>query len=153
MLATTHVIAGALVGAQCRTVPQAAALGVASHFALDSIPHWGCKDHDTFLKVARVDGIVLLGVLAAVAVAAPPPVRARMVAGAVGGLTPDLNKPFEHFFGRSPFPAAVDRFHSAIQNESPDRVPVEVVAAVTLSSALLTSLARARRSWGARGSS
>ncbi len=46
-----------------------------------------------------------------------------------GACLPDADKPSDLFFGRSPFPAAVDRFHVAIQRESPRRMPQEVVVA------------------------
>ena len=41
MLLTNHVLSGALIGARARGPEQAFAAGVASHFVLDAIPHWG----------------------------------------------------------------------------------------------------------------
>ena len=41
MLLTNHVLSGALIGALVRRPAPAFALGVASHFALDTVPHWG----------------------------------------------------------------------------------------------------------------
>ena len=48
-----------------------------------------------------------------------------MVSGMIGAVLLDLDKPSAHFFGRTPFPAAVNRFHGAIQNESPDGLAAE----------------------------
>ena len=41
MLLTNHVLSGALIGALTRRPLPAFAAGVASHFALDAVPHWG----------------------------------------------------------------------------------------------------------------
>ena len=44
----------------------------------------------------------------------------------------DLDKPMDHFLGRNPFPAAVQRFHGRIQNESPKRLPLEIAYGIGL---------------------
>ena len=41
MLLTNHVLSGALIGAVVRRPVPAFVLGIASHFALDTVPHWG----------------------------------------------------------------------------------------------------------------
>ena len=41
MLLTNHVLSGALIGALARRPLPAFAAGVASHFVLDAVPHWG----------------------------------------------------------------------------------------------------------------
>jgi hypothetical protein len=41
VLLTNHVVSGALIGAVARRPLPAFAVGVASHFALDALPHWG----------------------------------------------------------------------------------------------------------------
>lgn len=147
MLATNHVLAGALIGTMTDSPLAAFTAGVASHFALDAVPHWGCEegDDDTFLKVARADGLTLLGVLGILAVAAPRERRLSVLAGALGGLAPDVNKPCVHFFGFSPFPASVDRFHASIQRESTDRMPQEFAVGSGLAVALAGRLRRLRR--------
>lgn len=128
MLITNHVLSGALVGAASPGPVSAFALGVVSHAALDSVPHWG--DRSIFLRVAVVDGLVGLATMGAVAAATGPGARARVVAGMLGACLPDADKPGDLFFGRSPFPAAVDRWHQQIQRESPRRLPQEVVVAL-----------------------
>jgi len=63
-----------------------------------------------------------------------------------GAAFPDLDKPSNLFFGRSPFPPAVDRFHSAIQHEKSRRAHYEATAAVVFGSvALAILLGRATR--------
>ena len=132
MLVTNHVLAGALVGNACTGPVSAFALGVVSHFVMDAVPHWGGKPLREVLPIAVADGLVGATTLLLVARAASPDRRARVVAGMFGAAFPDTDKPWDLFFGGSPFPAAVDRFHSDIQTESPRRMPQElVVAALT----------------------
>ena len=128
MLITNHVLSGALVGAASPGPVSAFVLGIASHVALDSVPHWG--DDAIFLRVAVVDGLVGLAAMGAVARAAAPAGRARVVAGMLGACLPDADKPGDLFFGHSPFPARIDRWHQQIQRESPRRMPQEVVVAL-----------------------
>ena len=58
MLITNHVLAGALVGLASPGPVSAFGVGVVSHFAMDVVPHWGDPDHEAFLRVAYVDGLV-----------------------------------------------------------------------------------------------
>ena len=148
MLVTVHVLSGALIGAVTRRPAAAFTLGAASHFALDAIPHWGDwgEDMDLFMRVAIRDGVTGLAVMGAVTALSPAPSRAAVVAGMAGAALPDLNKPSEVFFGWSPFPGAVDRFHADIQRESRNRFPQEVVVGAGFAVATLAVLGlRARR--------
>ena len=129
MLITNHVLAGALVGLASPGPVSAFAVGVASHLAMDVTPHWGDPDKSVFLKVAVVDGLVGLATMAYVARTTPGSRRGRVIAGMLGACLPDADKPSDLFFGRSPFPAAVDRFHIAIQRESRRRMPQEFAVA------------------------
>ena len=115
MLFTTHLLAGALIGRVTPSAPAAFAAGVASHVAMDSVPHWGRWDDDELLRVARVDGLVALAASLAILGAAPNERRFGVAAGMAGAGLLDLDKPSRHFFGRSPFPSAVDAAHEAIQ--------------------------------------
>ncbi len=131
---TNHVLSGAIIGAVTRRPVPAFALGVASHFALDMVPHWGgIRDRRKFLRIAVPDGLIGLGVIAAMATIAPPERRLAVLAGMAGAALPDLDKPGHLFFGRSPFPRAWDNFHCAVQREAPGRAHREVAAAVSLS--------------------
>ena len=106
MLLTNHVLSGALIGARARGPGQAFAAGVASHFVLDAIPHWGAwGSRRRFLRVAVADGLVSLAVAGALAAAAPPARRAAVLAGMAGAALPDVDKPTRLWFGWSPFPA------------------------------------------------
>lgn len=67
-----------------------------------------------------------------------------MLAGALGALAPDLNKPSVHFFGRSCYPKAVDDFHGRIQTESPRLMPFELLAGGLMARRLGRGIKRAR---------
>ena len=106
VLLTNHVLSGALIGALARRPLPAFAAGVASHFVLDAVPHWGdWGSRRRFLRVAVADGLVSLAVAGAFAAASPPERRAAVLAGMAGAALPDLDKPTKLWFGWSPFPA------------------------------------------------
>ena len=130
MLITNHVVAGAAVGVLVPRPASAFALGVASHLAMDALPHWGHPDRSLFLKVAVVDGLFGLATLATLARTAPRRRRVAVVAGMLGACLPDADKPCDLFFGRSPFPAWVDEVHKSIQNEAHERMPFEAIGGV-----------------------
>jgi hypothetical protein len=143
MLLTNHVLSGALVGALARRPLAAFTIGVASHFVLDAVPHWGeWGSRRRFLRIAVSDGLVSLAVMGAFAGLSPPDRRMAVLAGMAGAALPDIDKPTRLWFGRSPWPRAVDRFHGGIQREASDRAPVEFVAACVLAAAALTALLR-----------
>jgi hypothetical protein len=141
MLLTNHVLSGALIGALVRRPVPAFALGVVSHFALDTVPHWGpFRERHALLRVAVPDGLTALAALTAFAAAAPPHRRLTLTAAMLGAALPDADKPAQLLFGRSPFPRAVGRFHSRIQDESLDRFPIEAVTATVLALAAVVAL-------------
>ncbi len=122
MLLTNHVLSGALIGGLIRRPAAAFAVGVASHFVLDAVPHWGnWRSKRVFLRVAVPDGLISLATMGALAAMSPPERRRAVVAGMAGAALPDIDKPTTLWFGWSPFPAAVDRFHAGIQDEAPGR--------------------------------
>jgi hypothetical protein len=146
MLITNHVLSGALIGAAVRRPGQAFVLGVASHFALDAIPHWGdWRDEQQFLRVAVPDGLAGLATMGLCAAAAPRSARVSVLAGMAGAALPDLDKPSRLWFGWSPFPRAVDKFHAGIQRESQSRAPVELVSGTAFAIAALALLVGRRR--------
>ena len=125
---------------------------MASHFVLDAVPHWGdWGSQRRFLRVAVADGLVSLAVAGALAAASPPERRAAVLAGMAGAALPDVDKPTKLWFGWSPFPAAVDRFHSRIQREAWHRGYVEVLAAAALVPAALGALRPPSRVAGTAG--
>jgi hypothetical protein len=145
VLLTNHVLSGALIGAVTRRPAPAFAAGVASHFVLDAVPHWGdWASTRHFLRAAVPDGLISLAAMGAIAALSPAERRLAVVAGMTGAALPDIDKPATLFFGRSPFPVAVDRFHQRIQREASHRAPLEVLTAGALAVTVLTALRRRR---------
>ena len=68
-----------------------------------------------------------------------------MAAAILGACVIDLEKPSRHFFGRSPFPPAFDRFHDRIQTEHPAGWVMEVLAGAALAGILWPWLHRRKR--------
>jgi hypothetical protein len=157
MFVTNHVLSGALVGHALRRRPVAAfVVGVASHLALDAVPHWGCEiwrsgGEEKYLKVARRDGVLGLTAMTAAALTAPKAARLAMVAGMAGAVLLDLDKPMLHFFGRNPFPDPVQRLHRWMQNESPEGLPNEIRFGLGFATAnvVLSRMASGRRTTSA----
>ncbi len=148
MLITNHVAQGAVIGALAPGPVSAFVVGVASHFAVDSMPHWGVPDHEVFLRVAVRDGLVGLAAMAWLTRAASPVRRTSVFAGMLGACLPDADKPSNLFFGASPFPGALDRWHGEIQREEPQRMPQEIVLAA---GGVLLATLLVRRSGRLRG--
>jgi hypothetical protein len=147
VLVTNHVLSGALIGAATERPAVAFTLGVASHFALDAAPHWGDwgDDKSVFMRVAIRDGLTGLAVMGALTALAQPSARVAVLAGMAGAALPDLDKPSIVFFGRSPFPRIVDKFHTDIQREARHRFPIEVAAGIGFVASLAVLGLRARR--------
>lgn len=147
MFVTNHALAGAALGLALRHPLAAAAAGVASHLAMDTVHHWGEPDidWDAFVRVAKVDGAVALAITAAVAALTPARTRSSALAGLAGACAVDLDKAGRHFVGRSPFPPRFDRLHTRIQNESPVGHRIEALWAAGLAAGLTALLAGVRR--------
>jgi len=142
MLVTNHVLSGAVIGAASRRRPASAfVLGVLSHFVLDAVPHWGDR-RLSFMQVAVTDGLVGLAVMGAVTATAPRDARVAVLAGMAGAALPDLDKPSNVFFGRSPWPRPVNRFHMGIQHEEPRYFKRELAAAALFAAAAAGLLCR-----------
>ena len=153
MLVTNHVLAGAAIGFLVSRPLPALVLGVVSHVAMDSIPHWGLAHEDrqgdpmkspAFLRVAYRDGFAGLGAMVG-AFGLARGRRLPVLAGMVGAALLDLDKPGKHFVGMSPFPKFVDKFHADIQagREHDHKMGQELVVAAGLA-ALVAGLCRAR---------
>ena len=156
MLVTNHVLSGAVIGAATLRPLPAFLLGVASHFVLDSLPHWGQLDDDEhFFRVAVADGLTGLAAMGLVTRAVLKGgkaggggsgrgrLAAAVVAGMAGAALPDLDKPADVLLGHQLWPDAVNRCHRNIQAEAPHRfVSHAVVAAVGFA---LTAAALIRR--------
>jgi len=145
VLLTNHVLSGALIGALARRPLPAFAAGVASHFVLDAVPHWGdWGSQHRFLRVAVPDGLTSLAAMGAMAAVSSSDRRMAVLAGMAGAALPDIDKPANLWFGWSPFPAAIDRFHSGIQREASHRAYVELLAAAAFTPAAFIALRRSR---------
>jgi hypothetical protein len=145
VLLTNHVLSGALIGALARRPLPAFAVGVASHFALDAVPHWGdWGSRRRFLRVAAADGLISLAVAGAVAAISPAERRLPVMAGMAGAALPDLDKPLIMWLDWSPFPRSVCRFHARIQDEARGRAPYELLAAGACAAAVLLILRQSR---------
>jgi hypothetical protein len=140
---TNHALAGGAIGLVARRPAVAFVAGFASHVGMDMALHWGQDlDWDDFVRVAKVDGTLGLGVCAVLLAAAPRRARPLVAAGIAGACLIDMDKVGRHFVGRSPFPAAVDRFHGRIQNERPHGGLVEAATAAALGGVIAVLLAR-----------
>jgi hypothetical protein len=141
VLLTNHVLSGALIGAVVRRPVPAFAAGVASHFVLDAVPHWGdWGSIRRFLQVAVPDGLISLAAMGTLATLAPAERRPAVLAGMIGAALPDVDKPAKLWFGRSPWPRAVDEFHIRIQPEASGRAHIELLAATVFGAAALAAL-------------
>jgi len=153
---TNHALSGALIGRALKGRPATAfVVGVASHLVLDMVPHWGCDFHrpggpEAFYAAAKKDGLLGLATMAAGAWGVEPAARSATVAGMVGAVLLDLDKPFLHFFDVTPFPRAVQNFHKRIQNESTEGMPNELRfgGGFALANVVTTLLARRPRPEG-----
>jgi len=134
MIICNHVVAGGLIGVALQGHPVAAfAVGMASHFVLDAIPHWGIdptrEDGEAyFISVAKKDGCAGCALLGATWWLSPD--KLSMAAAMVGSCLPDLDKPYEYFTKKKLFPAWFRRFHGRIQTESESRGRQEIVTLV-----------------------
>ena len=149
MLATNHVLAGSIIGAAVGDPIAGFGLGVLSHLVMDAIPHWGVdssssKGYSTYLKVAVCDGLLLLVLGTLIVLGVEPQYTLAVAAGAFGALLPDLDKPWELFFGkltgRTLWPAWFNNWNVRIQRESPRRWWVELGGFLLLGSLVYLAL-------------
>lgn len=85
MVITPHSLVGALVGARRRSVGSAFAAGVKSHFALDRVPHYDYSLDGLRGKTTAAAELALVAALLR-----RRGLKATEVAGAVGGIAPDV---------------------------------------------------------------
>lgn len=135
------MLAGAVIGRVMSRHPVSAfAAGVVSHFVMDACPHWGTGGRDMsdeFLRVARCDGCAGLAAMALAAGVSPRRSRLAVVSAMAGSALPDVDKVFGHFLGWQPFPEWWQQLHKRVQNESPDRMHLEILAATALAALVL----------------
>ena len=132
MLATAHVLTGALIGRRVRRPGLAAAVGVGSHLALDALPHWGVVTSEPggrarYLRMAVADGFVLSGALVWIwrRFGAGPE-----LAGALGALALDMDKPMAELGVTQLWPNFINLLHTGIQTqERPHHWPIDLFVA------------------------
>lgn len=144
MLITNHVLCGALIGLVAPNAAAAFGVGLASHFAMDAVPHYG-EPGELNLPVARTDGLIGLSAMALATISAPRGHRLRVFAGMVGACLPDVDKPAMHFFGFNPVPRPIQDFHERIQPESKSRWPQEIAVAAAQAAAFLELKRRVKK--------
>ena len=133
MFATTHVLTGAAIGRRIQRPAPAFVVGFVSHIAMDALPHWGLGDRSAsgrhrFLRIAAVDGLLLSSLLA---VLWRQGRTGGELAGAVGALLLDLDKPAELLGVTRLWPDPLHHAHVDIQIwEAPNRWWVDVGCAV-----------------------
>jgi hypothetical protein len=118
MLASTHLLSGAVIGSFVSNPVKAFTLGFASHFILDAIPHWGnFPSYNKYLKIAVIDGLSLIVLTGALHANSPKHKRLSILSGALGAVFPDFDKPSVLFFKKDPYPVVMQNFHKNIQTE------------------------------------
>lgn len=137
MLATNHVLAGTAIGLTISNPIVSIPLALTSHIIMDLIPHWGkFPDEKSYLRVARFDGLLLLSIFFMLYLFLPDrPIH--VITTAFAALFFDLDKPFEHFFGKyfSHRPLFGEKFlelNIKYQKEDYSRFYVELTVFITI---------------------
>lgn len=81
-----HIVSGFVIGALAPSAASGFAAGVASHAVLDAVPH---REYVTWTANALETGAAIL-LTAAMTTRLPKGARLKAVAGAVGGILPDV---------------------------------------------------------------
>jgi hypothetical protein len=157
MFVTNHVLSGVVIGRALERRPVAAfVVGMASHLALDLVPHWGCQvrtpeEWQDFVRYAKRDGVLGIAVALVAAGAVHPRSRPATLAAIAGASLLDADKPVLYFTGRNPFPKVVRTIHARVQNESPEGMPNEVRFGLWCAIADAAIAVQSRRRGAARG--
>jgi hypothetical protein len=151
MFVTNHVLSGVVIGRLFERRPVSAFfIGLASHLALDAVPHWGCDlrteaDRQQFLHHATRDGLLGLVAVAGAVAAVDRRARPATVAAIAGAVLLDVDKPMIHFWRWNPYPRVVRRIHGRVQRESPQGMPNEVAFGLSCAVADALIAAHGRR--------
>jgi len=152
MVITPHALVGAALGRAAPGMGSAFLLGVASHYLLDAIPHDDYSPEGSGGRVALLIDAVLAGRLIIDGKGS-----LREVAGALGGITPDLIHQLhvrlaEGSRGRS-VTALHERWHGFIHAPRPPRPPWGLLTQVAAAGGGLLALVASRepRARGAAG--
>ena len=152
MILATHAIVGAAVASQIPNHPITALVaGIASHFAIDAIPHWdyplrsilrGSKGSPLTLdkgllvdfSLIAIDG--LAGLAIALSLFAQPSALLTILLGALGGMLPDAFQFVHRLYPREPL-RTVQRFHSWIHAKQKLDWPVGIASQLAFNVAVI----------------
>jgi len=132
MILSTHAVVGAALASLMPSHPaEALAVGFASHFLVDAIPHWDyplrsislgpSARNDVRVTAARLRDLVVVGIDAfaglavAIGVFGTKANLAAVMAGAVGGIIPDALQFVYTLYPRQPL-TTLQRFHTWIHS-------------------------------------
>lgn len=142
MTASNHAVFGALIAV---TIPHpviAIPLALASHFVLDSLPHYGKSNRINFPLLLGIDGTLVLILLSLLTITKPDHWQ-LMVICALVALSPDFMWLPGYIRELKKLPAKpfnlIMKFHSIIQwGERPYGMSIEVPWLIAMSFILLT---------------
>ena len=105
MLATVHALTGFAIGASLNNVPISFAVGFASHFILDAIPHYDTPVKSTKpniispvqIWVILFDQLIMLGMTFFIVPYLWPALLSSLI-GALGAIAPDIISSMRLFF-------------------------------------------------------
>ncbi len=132
MFLSNHVITGAVIALGVKDPVVAAPLAFASHFALDSIPHFGFRDKTIGFKSPRgfalglTDGLVSLAIYSYL-ISNYPQHFWLITVGMFFAALPDLFYIPDILFNKRFDPKFMQRFHKKIQIELPRGILVEII--------------------------
>lgn len=142
MTGINHVLTGVAIGAAIQEPILVIPLALASHFALDMLPHFGNHPvykwgHRHFWKILAVDSLLSIGAIVAAIIVAPS-LAWPIILGGIFAALPDFL--WVDFFGRGNRNHWFHKFHKKIQwYEHPPGAIVEVVF-LMLASGVIVSL-------------
>lgn len=149
MTATNHAMTGALIGMYVQNPLLAVVLAVMSHFALDSLPHFGASletQKKLLIRVWTVD-FVLLWVGLAYLIMLDLPSKPILALCAIAAMSPDVVWVYRYMWlgrhGRKVAPSKhfVNKFHTVIQwSQTPRGIIVELFWSVCMIMLLLNNL-------------
>ena len=134
MLLTNHTLTGIALGLTIDDVVVLAPAAVASHYLLDSVPHFGAEKLNFLQPVGRI--FAFFDCLAALSVAVAsviiwPHRFAQLFIGVLGATLPDLHY-VPYYVLKKRFWQPMLDFHHVIQTERWYLFPVEIIWALTM---------------------
>jgi hypothetical protein len=139
VIASTHMLAGALVGIRARTSRQALVAGVTSHFLMDAIPHSDYEIGDLLGLALVADLLTGAAITTALTVDSP-----RLWVGAFGGIIPDVLNAVEDRLGLKLVGHLHSLAHSRKHLPASVGVPTQAALAALLAYGLYRRPKRAR---------